>query len=113
MREKIMDDDLLPTDEFEARFSDKSSLKYKIRHEISRESWVFDTKEDFFNKMIEVNNLDEYGVLHFKRRQSFFGPVHVYSHSVIAPCGAEQLFFMETLAACHKDGLSKKFLVNY
>ena len=111
-----MSDRALPTDNFDDKFSDKSKLRYKITNRDSEdyESWVFNTKEEFFKKLIEVNYLDEYGVVHFRRKQSFFGfPVHIFSHSVIAPCGAENVFFMETTAACHKDGLHEKFLTEY
>ena len=111
-----MSDQPLPTDNFDDKFSDKSKLRYKITNRDSEdyESWVFDTKEEFFKKLIEVNYLDEYGVVHFRTKQSFFGfPVHIFSHSVIAPCGAEHVFFMETIAACHKDGLHEKFLTEY
>ena len=111
-----MSDNPLPTDNFDDNFKDKTKLKYRITNGDSedRESWTFDTKEEFFEKLIEVNHLDKYDVVHFRMKQSFFGfPVHIFSHSVVAPNGSERVFFMETTAACHKDGLHEKFLTEY
>lgn len=78
--------------------------------------WEFSTKEDFFNKMIELNHLDKYGVVHFKMVESIFGPVHRYSHSVKKydenGNWSEKVVYSNK-GACHKDGLNEMFLTNY
>lgn len=78
--------------------------------------WEFSSKEDFFNKMIELNHLDKYGVVHFKMVQSVFGPVHRYDHSVKkydqSGNWTKRVIYARG-TACHKDGLHEKFLTEY
>ena len=77
------------------------------------------TKEELFEKMIEIGEVDEFGVVRFKMnpRPTIFGfHIHLYTVAVIGlnEMGSEvshSFTFRET--ACHKDGLHKRFLVNY
>ena len=79
----------------------------------------FDTKEELFEKMVELNDVDEYGVVRFKMgpQPTIFGFwIHYYTVSVIGlneNGGEVERIFNFREAACHKDGLHKRFLVEY
>ena len=77
------------------------------------------TKEELFEKMIEYGDVDEYGVVRFKMnpRPTIFGfHIHLYTVAVVGlnEDGNEvSLIFDFREQACHKDGLHKRFLVDY
>ena len=79
----------------------------------------FKTKEELFEKMIELGEVDEYGVVRFKMnpRPTIFGfHIHLYTVAVIAvnDKGNEVSHIFDLREqACHKDGLHKRFLVDY
>lgn len=79
----------------------------------------FDTKEELFEKMVELNEVDEYGVVRFKMspQSTVFGFwVHYYTVSVIwlnEDGDERESIFNLREAACHKDGLHKRILVEY
>ena len=79
----------------------------------------FKTKEELFEKMIELGDVDEYGVVRFKMnpRPSIFGfHVHLYTVAVITlnEEGLETSHIFDLREqACHKDGLHERFLEDY
>ena len=79
----------------------------------------FKTKEELFKKMIEYGDVDEYGVVRFKMnpRPTIFGfHIHLYTVAVISVNeeGLETSYIFDFRErACHKDGLHKRFLVDY
>ena len=79
----------------------------------------FETKEELFEKMVELNDVDEYGVVRFKMspRPTIFGFwIHYYTVSVIwlnEYGGEVESIFNLREPACHKDGLHKRILVEY
>ena len=70
-------------------------------------------------KMIELGDVDEYGVVRFKMnpRPTIFGfHIHLYTVAVITlnEKGLETSHIFDLREqACHKDGLHKRFLVDY
>lgn len=110
---------LMSESEYDAYFKE-GTHKYVISDPLAADGeeckWEFSTKEEFFAKMIELNHLDKYDVVHFKMVSSFFGSVHRYGHSVKKydenGNWSEKVLY-SNIGACHKDGLSEKFLTEY
>ena len=79
----------------------------------------FKTKEELFEKMIELGNVDKYGVVRFKMnpRPTIFGcHVHLYTVAVVGlneEGNKTSHIFDFRESACHKDGLHERFLVDY
>ena len=99
--------------------ADKKNVKFRVSNLTVEpaEYFTFDTKEELFEKMIELNSLDKFGVVRFRMNSHpFLGDVHLFPHSVVSKddrgLECKRIFYSQE-TACHKDGFHERFLVDY
>ena len=99
--------------------ADKKNVKFRVSDFTVKpaEYFTFNTKEELFEKMIELNSLDKFGVVRFRMKpHPFLGNVHMFPYSIVSEneegLECERMFYSQS-TACHKDGFHERFLVDY
>ena len=110
---------LEPIREAKKLLADKKNVKFRVSNFTitPAEYFTFYTKEELFEKMIELNYLDKYGVVRFRMNpHPYLGSVHMFPYSIVREnevgLECERMFYSQEIA-CHKDGFHEKFLVDY